>query len=193
MTSRLMQYIYMVSAVLMLVACKADSEYSRSYPCHFIFFTQHHSESVLNGILDNPGVFAKVSVQKKSGVNHVIVEPNTGGKSEDISLAGSAIENTQMVYAMGANNALLIGCDTNMKPVAFDGQCANCLETYSTSNFPLAWSDKGRKVACAKCGRVYDLNASGICVEGERGRALYQYRAYMGTGYDGTPTINVAN
>lgn len=138
--------ISIIVIVLTFLACKADSEYSRNYACHFIFYTQHghvtqnKETSILNGILDSPGVFAKVSVKKLSGITHVIVVPNNGGKNEDIKLT-TEVENNQITYSMGANNALLIGCDTNLQKVAFDGQCANCLENYSTSNFPLAWSD----------------------------------------------------
>lgn len=192
------KWISIIVIVLTFLACKADSEYSRNYACHFIFYTQHghvtqnKETSILNGILDSPGVFAKVSVKKLSGITHVIVVPNNGGKNEDIKLT-TEVENNQITYSMGANNALLMGCDTNLQKVAFDGQCANCLENYSTSNFPLAWSDNGRTVTCAKCGRVYDLNANGICVKGDKGRALYKYRAFMATGYDGTATLNVVN
>lgn len=188
----------MAAIVLSFMACKADSEYSRNYACHFVFYIQHghvtqnNEVSILNGILDNPGVFAKVSVKKLSGITHVIVAPNNGGKNEDIKLT-TELENNQISYVMGANNALLVGCDTKMQAVAFDGQCANCLETYSTSNYPLTWSDNGRTVTCSKCGRVYDLNAEGICVKGDKGRALYKYRAFMATGYDGTTTLNVTN
>lgn len=189
MNRHFIQRVLAVMAVFVLCACNAENEYSRDYQCHFIFYPQHHPQSVLYGILQNPGVFARVSVQKQQGINHVIVVPNTGAKSENIALT-TEIENNRITYLMGANNAIIIGCDTNMQPVAFDGQCRNCLENYSTTNYPLSWSDNGRTVTCAKCHRVYNLNANGTCSDG---KPLYKYRAFMSTGYDGTETVNAMN
>lgn len=190
-TNYISRLLTAVAVVFLLGACKAEPEYSRNYQCHFIFYTQHHPQSVLYGILQNPGVFAKVSVEKRSGINHVLVAPNTGAADEDIALT-SAIENDRIYYAMGANNALLIGCTTAMEGVAYDGQCPNCLEANTSTNFPLAWTDNGRALYCDKCKRTYNPNAGGVCTSGG-GRALYKYRAYLNTGYDGTEILVASN
>ncbi len=175
---------------LLLGACAGEEQYSTKYPCSFIFYTGYHPTSILNGITSNAGTFVMVTARKEKGVNHVYVDRNDGGADENWAMT-TEIENKRVSYDnLGANNSLIIGCATTMEPKAYDGQCPYCLENQTGVNYPLSWTDGGKKVECAKCGRKYDLNAEGISTDGNR---LLQYHVMTGTGYGGATVLRVAN
>lgn len=179
----------------LLCSCNAEDQYSSSYYCHFVFYTQHHPTSALATVTANPGNFVRVSVTKKNGVNHIAVSNNYNSTTEDIALT-SEIENNRITYSLGANNALLIGCTTTMEPRAYDGQCPYCLENGSSTNYPLTWGTDKQTVACKRCGRTFGLNYNGACTSSPDGGAspsLLQYRVGNSTGYDGTEVLVVNN
>ena len=64
---------------------------------------------------------------------------------------------------------------------AFDKQCPNCLKEFNQANYPMDWDNSGMYVKCKKCGRRYNLNNSGFCVDDGKARKLIRYRA----SYDG--------
>lgn len=184
-----------VAAALALAGCKAEEEYSSSYYCHFIFYTQHHPTSALASVTDNPGCFVRVAVVNKSGVNHVTVAHSYDDQTEDIALTNE-VENNRISYSLGANNALLIGCTTTGEPRAYDGQCPYCLQNGSSTNYPLEWGGDKQSVACKHCSRTYSLNYAGACTyapDGGASPALLQYRVSKSTGYDGTPILVATN
>jgi hypothetical protein len=179
-----------IAMVTMLAACTTDEQYTRKYACSFTFYTGYHPTSILCGITANAGTFVWVTVGKSKGVNHVYVHRNDGGADEDWAMT-TEIENNRLSYGnIGANNALIIGCTTAMEAKAYDRQCPYCLDNQSGVNYPLTWTDNGRFVECAKCGRKYDLNANGISSDGQR---LLQYRVFVGAGYGGVEMLRVSN
>lgn len=187
---RKVRFLSLTLLLLLLGACTGEEQYSTKYPCNFIFYTGYHPSSILNGITTNAGTFVIVSVKRVNGLHHVCVNRNDGGADEDWSMT-TEIENNRLSYDnLGANKALIIGCTTAMEPKAYDRQCPYCLENQSGVNHPLTWTDGGRMVECAKCGRKYYLNANGASADGYR---LEQYRVMTGTGYGGAEVLRVTN
>ncbi|MDD5896098.1 MAG: hypothetical protein PUC79_07440 [Prevotellaceae bacterium] len=162
-----------LAMVTALTACTSDGyRYSTDYPCNFTFYVSYHQTSVLARVLDNPGLYVWVEVQKKLGVNHLMVHPNNGDADEDIALT-TEIENNRLDYdMMGANGQLIVGCSPFGEWKAYDRQCPYCLDNTTTRNHPLAWTNNGQAVKCSRCSRVYNLS-SGISDDGER---LKEYR-----------------
>ena len=171
-------------------ACTGEEQYTRSYPCNFLFYTDHHPASILKGITSNAGTYVWVTARKVDGIHHVYVYRSDGGKNEDWPMT-TEIENNRISYDnMGANNELIIGCTTANEPKAYDRQCPYCLENLSGRSYPLEWTDTAGVVRCAKCGSKYDMNANGISPNGKR---MLQYRIMTGTGYDNTEVLRVTN
>lgn len=162
-----------IVCALTTTACTSDGyRYSTEYPCNFTFYANYHLTSMLSRVLDNPGLFVWVEVQKKSGVNHLLVHPNNGDGDEDIALT-TEIENNRIYYDnMGANGQLIIGCTTFGEGRTYDRQCPFCLDNTSTLSHPLTWTSNGQSVVCGKCKREYSLT-TGISNDGER---LKEYR-----------------
>ena len=165
--------ISVVACTLTLMACASDGyRYSTQYPCNFTFYVSYHPTSILSRVLDNPGLYVWIEVQKKSGVNHLMVHPCNGDGDEDIALT-TEIENSRLNYnSMGANGQLIVGCTPFGEWRAYDRQCPYCLENKSSLSFPLTWTKNGQSVECGKCNRVYNLS-SGISDDGQR---LVEYR-----------------
>ena len=170
--------VSVIACALTLMACTSDGyRYSTEYPCNFTFYANYHPASLLSRVIDNPGLFVWVEVQRKSGVNHLYVHPNNGDGDEDIALT-TEIENNRLYYDdMGANGQLIIGCTTFGEGRAYDRQCPYCLENTSTLSHPLVFTGNGQSVTCGKCKREYSLT-TGISNDGER---LKEYRVqYIG-------------
>lgn len=162
----------MALVLLTISACtESENRFSTNYPCRFMFRGDYHPTSVLNRVLNNPGMFVKVTILEKSGLTHLIVDSYGGSNNEDIPLT-TEIENRWNYSNVGANQCIIIGCTTTNEWRAYDGQCPYCMETYSGTNFPLTWTNNGNSVLCGKCKRSYNLNYDGISNEGER---LLQY------------------
>ena len=63
--------VSVIACALTLMACTSDGyRYSTEYPCNFTFYANYHPASLLSRVIDNPGLFVWVEVQRKSGVNH---------------------------------------------------------------------------------------------------------------------------
>ncbi len=163
-----------------LSACQADDNISRDYECNFIFDTfLHPLPCQLTGILGNNGHFAKIETSYVQGIRYIRTTRNFDNSTEDIRI--STERESQLHYALGANNCIIVGVSSyDNRLVAYDGQCANCLNEYSGRNYPLTWQNGGQQLYCAKCNRTYDVN-NGVVASGEGGRELLRYQA----GYDG--------
>ena len=167
---------------LLLLACTADDSISRNYRCSFIFDTTLHPlPCQLTGILGNNGHFCKVEYRIAGGVSHLKTTRNFDGATEDIAL--STAKESQINFALGANNCIIIGTSSyDLQLVAYDGQCPNCLDEYSGTNYPLTWQNGGQQLHCAKCSRTYDVN-NGTVADGPAGKkGLLRYMA----AYDGS-------
>lgn len=157
-------------AIMAIAVCSCadtDNRYSTAYVCNFMFRGDYHPTSIIARTLSNPGMYVKVTVQKKSGITHLIANPNSGSENEDIALT-TEIENRYDYSNVGANQCIIIGCTTTNEWRAYDGQCPYCLESNSGVNFPLTWTNNGQSVECAKCARTYNLNYDGISDDGNR-------------------------
>lgn len=167
---------------LMFAACTGDEAISRSYRCNFIFDTTLHPlPCQLTGILGNSGHFCKVETSVSQGVHHLKTTRNYDGATEDITL--STAKESQINFALGANNCLIIGTSTyDFALKAYDGQCPNCLSDYNGTNYPLTWQNNGQQLHCKKCGRSYDVNNGQIAdgPSGQKGLLLYM------AAYDGS-------
>ena len=162
--------VLLLSAVL--VSCTdSDERFTRKYPCKFKFDMALHPTSALTRCLDNPTMFVRVDVKRENGVFVFYVYPNSGKDNERIML-GTDKEN-YLVGQVGANNSIIVGASTFNGHKAYDAQCPNCLDMYSGSSFPLAFSQNGQTVSCKNCSRTYQLNTDGITDNGLR---LLEYR-----------------
>ncbi len=169
-----------------LSSCNADNEYCTKYSCYFLFYTQYHTTSNIISAINPlaPGTFVKISLKRISNITHVYVY-GYGVSNEDTQLTTDK-ENypyTSGLY-LGANNSIIVGYSMYGGLCAYDGQCPNCLESSSSTNFPLTWDNSGQSVKCSKCGRCYNLS-TGTVSSGNAGIQLLKYRAT----YDGTALI----
>ena len=166
--------------ILSLSACNAEDSVYHEYRCYFIFDTQLHPiPCQLTGIIGNPGHFCKVEAGLEKGIRHIKTTRNYDGATEDVPLT-TELENKQRCE-LGANNCIIIGTSSyDNVLIAYEGQCANCLEQYGGTRYPLSWQNNGQQLHCAKCGRSYDVN-NGTVVSDGGGHQLYRYNA----GFDG--------
>lgn len=163
--------------VAMLTACGADSQYSTTYPCNFYFDTGKHPTSILTRSLSNPGMWNFVSVRQSQGINHVIVNPNSG-ETEDIPMT-TELENNRVSYDhLGADNGIIVGCSNFSGIRAYDRHCPNCLD--KAKNSKLDWDENNQMVKCPSCKLVYMLETGSCTTASIR---LLEYKvAYAGEG-----------
>lgn len=176
--------IALAIVTMLIAACNEQNRFSTAYMCRFMFRSDYHPTTLLARVLNNMGMFVKVTIQNKNGITNLNVSPNDGNASEDIPLT-TELEKRYDYSNVGANQCIIIGCTTSGEWRAYDGQCPYCLDNYSGTNFPLSWTNSGNAVQCAKCKRTYNLNYDGISDDGNR---LLQYNVRS----DGT-IITVTN
>ncbi len=172
---------------LLLTACTGDDAISRSYPCHFIFDTSLHPlPCQLTAILGNNGHFCTVSASYSDGIRRLTTVRNVDGNKEVIPI--TTAKESQVNTALGADNCIIVGTSSyDFVLIAWDGQCPNCLATYSGTSYPLTWQQNGQRLHCARCSRAYDVN-NGVVADGSPGVQLLRYRAIL----DG-PVLRVWN
>jgi hypothetical protein len=177
--------IVLLLGVVSLWACgNVQNEYSTDYQCYFIYDTTIHNGGYLWAAVQpmNYGQFVFVYTKKmymKSGNSVRYVYANLNGKTD--STAITTAKETNLTYALGAQNGLIIGRSLSGDNMlyAFDRQCPNCIDDYG-AYIPLNWSNNGTTVYCRKCKRTYDLNNGGYPQDGG-GKKLLRYRiSYSG-------------
>lgn len=162
--------------VLFMACDDVENSVYRGHACYFIFdATLHPAPCQLTAALGNPGHFMTVRAKMVSGVRHILTTRNYDQAEEDIALTTKKENSTRCL--LGASNAIIIGRSsyTGMF-VCYEGQCANCLDQYGGTSYPLTWSPNGQQLQCARCKRSYDVN-NGVVAQGEGGRQLYTYNA----------------
>ena len=175
-----MKRLLTVGLCVILLACNSEDAVYRGAECFFIFDTQLHPQPChLTSILGNPGHFCKIESGNDQGVRHLKTSRNYDGATEDIRL--NTDRENQYRCVLGAGNCIIIGTSSydNML-IAYEGQCANCLNQFGGTRYPLTWQRGGSLLTCARCGRSYDVN-NGTVASGDGGRQLYRYQA----AYDG--------
>ena len=125
--------------ILSLSACNSEDAIYREYRCYFLFDTMlHPMPCQLTGILGNPGHFCKVEASLENGTRHIKTTRNYDGAVEDVPLTTEP-ENKQSCI-LGANNCIIIGTNSyDNVLIAYEGQCANCLEQYGGTRYPLSF------------------------------------------------------
>lgn len=161
---------------LLLVACNSEDAIYRGNRCYFLFDTQlHPMPCQLTGIIGNPGHFCQVEASQNKGIRHIKTTRNYDGAVEDVPLTTD--RENQQTCVLGANNCIIIGTSSyDNVLIAYEGQCANCLEQYGGTRYPLSWQNNGTQLYCKKCDRTYDINNGTVISEGG-GRQLYRYQA----------------
>ena len=169
-------YYVMMSLIVLLSACQAESNVSHDYRCYFVFDTSLHPlPCQLTALAGNSGHFCKVESSMEGGVRHLKTTRNYDNAFEDIILRTE--KERQVSFALGANNSIIIGISSyENRFVAYDGQCPNCLSDYNGYSYPLTWQKNGLQLHCAKCDRSYDVN-NGVVASGNGGRGLLPYNA----------------
>lgn len=169
---RKLKILLTMFALCLLSACTEDNLYTTAYPCSFLFRGDYHSDCILNRVVDNPGMFVKVTVTSKLGVPTLNISPNTGDATEEIMLT-TEIESRFDYSNVGADNSIILGCTVTGDLKAYDAQCPYCLESNSGTDYSLTWTNNGNSVVCDNCSRTYNLNYDGISDDGNR---LLQYK-----------------
>ena len=161
---------------LLLIACQAEDAIYREYRCYFLFDTVlHPMPCLLTSIIGNPGQFCKVEATLEKNARHLNATRNYDGATENILLRTD--RENQQSCVLGAGNCIIIGTSSYDNTfLAYEGQCANCLNQYGGTRYPLSWQNNGQQLHCNKCGRTYDVN-NGTVVSEEGGKQLYRYQA----------------
>lgn len=153
---------------------KLYSNYN-SYPrnFNFVFYTSLHPlPCLLTNILDNPGHFCKITIQKiHNGIKYLHITSNYDCADEVIKLT-SEIENQRCI--LGINDCIIVGKSSyDNILVAYDGYCPNC------NDKELHWTNNGN-LYCDDCKLSYDVN-NGVIINGN-GKQLLKYQCdYNGT------------
>ncbi len=163
--------------LILILACDdAEDSIYRGHRCYFIFDTTlHPAPCHLTAALGNSGHFLIVKTRMAQGVRHIMTTRNYDQATEDVTL--STVKETQTNCELGAGGTIIIGRSSYTGLlVAYEGQCANCLDNYGGTNHPLTWTQNGQQLTCARCKRYYDVN-NGVVASGDAGRQLYIYNA----------------
>ena len=167
----------MACMCLFISACdKIENSVYRDYRCYFVFDTTlHAADCHLTTAVGNTGHFLIVKSSMVSGIRHIQTIRNYDKAAEDTPLTTQ--KEAQTACLLGANNAIIIGRSSYTgQLMAYEGQCPNCLNDNSGTNYPLTWSANGQQLDCARCKRSYDVN-NGVVAAGEGGHQLYTYSA----------------
>ena len=83
-----------------------------------------------------------IKTTMSGGVRHLLTTRNYDKATEDISLTTKRESDTRC--QLGANNTIIIGRSSYTGLfMCYEGQCANCLDNYGGTNYPLTWSANG--------------------------------------------------
>ena len=179
---------------LLLAGCEADNEFS-THACRFSYNNMIHNDPTLASALDanSRGVFCLITEYTRAGVRYLQFENNAGMKSEKIETAAEV----EAKFILGLNNGIIVGFQTlnaddrNGGFVAYDVQCPNCVERENNTanpNYRVTMESSGI-ATCSKCGKKYDMNNSGLVLNGEEGdRGLDKYVAST-TGPSGVVSV----
>ncbi len=166
-----MKHIYalFVACVLLFAGCGDDIGDSYANIPAFMRVQPVTALAPLRTALNNPGYFCAMTYSKP-----YYQAKGTDGTSAQIN--GTAMENYgKPLYICG----IIVGMPSlpdmsgNFYLVAYDQACPNCYKDLinKTLRFPSQTA-----AHCDRCRRTYDLNTSGIVIEGEKGDPLFRYR-----------------
>lgn len=167
-------YITLLSAVSTWYGC-TEPVYSRKFPCRFVLDEKYHTPCKLITAVSSPAYPVKVSVNRNvNGSYQVEMTDRNGTERQNLTTQVETYAYSGGIY-LGANNSIIVCSDSyDFKPVAYDGQCPNCINELGGNNHPLQFSAQVMQVVCNTCHRVYDLN-NGNIISGGQGDRLMQY------------------
>ena len=172
---------------LFLGSCgESEFEYS-SHRVRLVYDNSLHLDATLSVSMNAmaPGTFCRVSVS-----GNYFTFTNSHGQSSRQPM--TSVEQ-QRLPILGVNNesGVIVGFGLLSDPpvfYAYDAQCPNCYENDSRPRYLLSMTTDG-KAKCSRCGRTYDMNNSGIIIDGGPGEKLYRYHATT-TGPNGILSVN---
>ena len=158
---------------LFLGSCgESEFEYS-SHRVRLVYDNSLHLDATLSVSMNAmaPGTFCRVSVS-----GNYFTFTNSHGQSSRQPM--TSVEQ-QRLPILGVNNesGVIVGFGLLSDPpvfYAYDAQCPNCYENDSRPRYLLSMTSDG-KAKCSRCGRTYDMNNSGIIIDGGPGEKLYRY------------------
>ena len=169
--------------LLLLMACKADNEFS-TWPCRFAYDNAIHQDPTLATAMDanSRGVFCQITEHVQGGVKYLRFSNNLGLSTQTIE----TFTEQQADFVLGLNNGIIVGYQTFVYDgfgagfVAYDVQCPNCVRRENNTispNYRVVMATTGI-ATCSKCGLKYDLNNGGIVQNGQQDdKGLEKYGA----------------
>lgn len=153
--------IAILFTIIAAVSCDTESPYSG----YSVFFTCDASFHPFNQA-SSFGQF--ITVRRKSSTSYEVTDAQGIKHTRNLTEAEAR---QKFFYGLGG---LIIGTpsmeDGNIW--AYDLACPNC----EMARYRLLLDDVGR-ASCNNCGSIYDLNCSGIHIEG-KSRILWRYRVH---------------
>lgn len=165
-----------IVGTLGLTSCTDDSENLYAGYRAFFRYPLVITTQPLRTALDNPGMFCTIRYDARS---YYFV----GADGTTASQSRTALDNygaPMCIAGFIVGTPSIPDMQSGMhSPVAYDLACPACY-TENAIERSLVFSDNdatGSKVACGRCHRIYDLNNSGILIEGSGpARKLFRYR-----------------
>ncbi|WP_314312737.1 hypothetical protein [Hoylesella marshii] len=177
-------------AVIVCISCTTEREYTRG--AYFVFDNSIHQDHTLASAMNpfSPGIFCSITRKTSTGGGTTFVFSISQGTPTE-KQANAIDEKRTMI--LGYNEGLIVGYgNLDIPPVfyVYDRECPNCFnpDAIPMKSYPLRTTDAGLAV-CNTCHRAYNMNARGVVVKGEAGKALTRYRGHT-TGAFGILTVN---
>ncbi len=186
-------------AALLLVACKAEYEFS-TWPCQFSYDNSIHLDMTLNMAMNpnDPGTFCLIWEETQKGIKYICFKNNKGESSRLPETA----EEKNPPFILGLNNGIIIGFtasvldnNLNFAFMGFDQQCPNCVNRTGNKLNPTyrIEVDEAGIGTCRECKKRYNLNAGGIIINGEEGDKGMEKYAAATQGQNGHVSVHRYN
>lgn len=164
----------MVSCLLLLLSCTADTTFTR-YPCYLVIDNGTHQDATLASAMNamSPGVFCTIVDNE---TKQQFAFSNNYGMSSVKNFTAIDMRRTR---ALGTNNALIVGFGTlTGEFYAYDRECPVCFDpdAVPVRSKPVVVGNDGL-ATCAVCRRKFDANNGGNCVSEGGIKGLRRYRA----------------
>ena len=185
-----LQTFFLLLMLLFVASCgDIQNEYGNFRP-YFVYENHvHQNPRSAEAMTPNSGMFCAVQQQFINGAQYYVLT-NSDGRS-DKSILNDL--DKQRRHVLGYNNGLIVGYGNLSSPpvfYAYDLECPNCFDPQALpmKSKPLQLLAGGIAV-CRVCNRRYNLNNSGVIIQGERSRKLTRYPAQT-TGPYGILVVN---
>ena len=159
-------------SLLSFTSCSDDAEQAYAHIPAFFRFTPVSSAQPLNGALNNPGEFCKITIDARSFVftdraGHSIAKPRT---------ALDAYGQPECIIGFVVGTPSTPNMNMQFQPLAFELACPACYENNMKSITMHFDKSNVNAMKCPRCQRVYDMSLQGAVIAGEPGPRMYWYR-----------------